>query len=201
MRPPAAAERPRGERASLRGRVFDADEPPDLSVRVAELESQLLAHREREKELRRQFALLESKRTSDRNRADDLQGDKEMLEAKIAELENAEGPERKEKLIVDQAIWNLLERSKTDRTGGMATAGSEEDPHVVRITGDGAGLTRAKSGVRVGVFLGSTEYLNQSSNDVVDLVTYTVRAGARGWSVGSGGVWRGRGPLFRRSFH
>ena len=58
----------------------------------------------------------------------------------------------------------------------MATKGDSKDTaHVVCITGDGAGLTIAKSGVRIGLFLGSTEYLNQSSNDVLDVVTYTVQ--------------------------
>ena len=41
----------------------------------------------------------------------------------------------------------------------MATKGTEDDPHLWLITGDGAGLSRAESGVRVGLYAGSTEFV------------------------------------------
>lgn len=47
---------------------------------------------------------------------------------------------------VDQAIWNGLQATGTDRTRGMATRGTEDDPHIVNISGDGAGLSDGKSG-------------------------------------------------------
>ena len=42
------------------------------------------------------------------------------------------------------------------RAGGMATTGSETDPHLICITGDGAGVSARDSGVRVARFAGST---------------------------------------------
>ena len=48
---------------------------------------------------------------------------------------------------VDQAIFNGLQSTRGDRTGGMATAGTEEDPHLVNLSGDGAGLSDAYSGI------------------------------------------------------
>ena len=50
----------------------------------------------------------------------------------------------------------------------MATAGTQADPHKVCVTGDGAGLSGAYSGVAVRSFNGSTEGLNQSSLDIVN---------------------------------
>ena len=43
---------------------------------------------------------------------------------------------------LDQAIFNGLEATKTDRTGGMATKGTAADPHLIALSGDGAGLTQ-----------------------------------------------------------
>lgn len=76
---------------------------------------------------------------------------------------------------VDQAIMNALEAAKESRVGGMATRGDSIDrPHIICITGDGATLTHGTSGVRIGIFCGSTEFLNQSTSDVTDLVMYQV---------------------------
>ena len=51
---------------------------------------------------------------------------------------------------VDQIVDD--DGRKTDRTGGMATKGTAEDPHLVDLSGDGAGLSDANSGVRLVVF-------------------------------------------------
>ena len=75
---------------------------------------------------------------------------------------------------VDQCLFNSIEATKKDRTGGMATKGDKDDPHLMNITGDGAGLSAAFTGVRVSVFPGTTEMLNQSSNDVTDLLIFQV---------------------------
>ena len=38
---------------------------------------------------------------------------------------------------LDQAVFNAVEATKADRTRGMATAGTADDPHMVVVTGDG----------------------------------------------------------------
>ena len=38
---------------------------------------------------------------------------------------------------------------------GMATDGTKDDPHLMLLTGDGAGLTADDSGVRIAVVAGS----------------------------------------------
>lgn len=76
---------------------------------------------------------------------------------------------------VDQVIFNAIEEAKHSRSGGLATAGDcVEQAHVICITGDGASLTHATTGVRIGIFCGSTELLNQSSSNVTDIVMYQV---------------------------
>lgn len=90
---------------------------------------------------------------------------------------------------IDDAIFSAIEASKTERTGGMSilpgvTDGeSKETGHVVCMTGDGAGLTLGKSGVAIRLFLGSTEFLNQSSNDCIDIVQYEERHNAEHYTV------------------
>ena len=44
----------------------------------------------------------------------------------------------------------------------MATKGTQDDPHIECMTGDGAGLSAAFTGVAVRSFNGSTNGLNQS---------------------------------------
>ena len=73
---------------------------------------------------------------------------------------------------VDQVLLNAIAATAKNGTGGMATAGTKDDPHIIGVTGDGAGLSRAKSGVHVSVFPGTTEFLNQSSVDVSTLLFY-----------------------------
>ena len=56
---------------------------------------------------------------------------------------------------LDHAMLQSIER--TTRSGGMATKGTKEEPHLMCMTGDGAGSTDAKSSVRVGHFPGTTK--------------------------------------------
>ena len=74
----------------------------------------------------------------------------------------------------------------TSRSGGMATKGSLAEPHLMCITGDGAGLTAAKSGVRVGHFPGSTNLLNQSSLDCANWLFYKENSKAEDYTVIAG---------------
>jgi hypothetical protein len=75
--------------------------------------------------------------------------------------------------FLDRAVLGQLEATKVTRTGGMATAGTRDDPHLLYVTRDGAGVSNAKTGVRVESFPGSTENLNQSSNDECNWLFYT----------------------------
>lgn len=85
---------------------------------------------------------------------------------------------------VDQAIFNAINATYDSRTGGMATTGDcVERAHVICITGDGATLTHSSTGVRVSFFCGSTEFLNQSTSDVTDLVMYQVNASGHNGST------------------
>ena len=84
---------------------------------------------------------------------------------------------------VDVAIFNMLAQTETSRVGGLATAGTRDDPHIVVGTGDGAGLSNAFSGVRGGVFPGSTNYLAQSSRDVTTLFMYKAEEKAESWAT------------------
>ena len=75
---------------------------------------------------------------------------------------------------IDQVIMNELNFDSA-RHGGMATAGTADDPHLWLLTGDGAGLSAMYSGIRVALVPGSTQYLNQSAGDVSTIVFYKVR--------------------------
>ena len=74
---------------------------------------------------------------------------------------------------IDQVILNELEFDHA-RHGGMATDGTPEDPHLWMVTGDGAGLSAMYSGIRMALFPGSTQYLNQSANDCTTIAFYKV---------------------------
>ena len=60
-------------------------------------------------------------------------------------------------------MWNAVQATKADRTRGMATTGTADDPHMMLITGDGAGLSGALSGVRVALVPGSISGLRSMS--------------------------------------
>ena len=76
--------------------------------------------------------------------------------------------------------------SNVSRSGGMATKGTREDPHIMCITGDGAGLTGRDSGVRVAHFPGTTNLMNQSSLDIVNWVFYKEACKAEDYTVLAG---------------
>ena len=82
---------------------------------------------------------------------------------------------------LDRAIIDSL--AQVSRAGGIATFGTKENPHLICITGDGAGLTGRDSGVRVAHFVGSTNMLNQSSLDCVNWLFYKAASKAEDYSV------------------
>ena len=64
----------------------------------------------------------------------------------------------------------------------MATTGEDlENAHWVMLTMDGAGLTHAESGVRVAMYLGSVELLNQSVLGIRNLTQYRESTGAEAY--------------------
>ena len=82
---------------------------------------------------------------------------------------------------VDTAIANQLDSASKTRVGGMATAGTIADPHLINLTGDGAGLSQRFAGVRVSSVLGSTNMLNQSPLDVCNWLVYKAESKAESW--------------------
>lgn len=82
---------------------------------------------------------------------------------------------------LDRAIFDSV--IHTSRAGGMATRGTKDDPHLICVTGDGAGLTGRDSGVRVAHFPGSTNLLNQSSLDCVNWVFYKEACKAEDYTI------------------
>ena len=98
---------------------------------------------------------------------------------------------------VDVAIFNMLASTETSRVGGLATKGTRDDPFIVVGTGDGAGLSNAFSGVRCGVFPGSTNYLAQSSRDVTTLFMFKAEEKAEEWPTLGARMGRVRPQLGR----
>ena len=87
--------------------------------------------------------------------------------------------------------------TNSTRAGGMATRGSATDPHLMCVTGDGAGVSAKDSGVRVGHFPGSTNLLNQSSLDVTTWLFYRASCKAEDYTVIAGNLSNISGDLNR----
>ena len=86
----------------------------------------------------------------------------QQADGKAAELRDVPG-----------AILRVLDRARGGSCGGMATDGkTEATAHQLCVTMDGAGITHDENGVRVALFPGSVELMNQSSNQILDLVFY-----------------------------
>ena len=86
---------------------------------------------------------------------------------------------------LDHAMMESLKNSS--RAGGMATnSGEISQPHLICISGDGAGVSARDSGVRVGHFPGTTNLLNQSSLDVTTWVFYRESKKAEDYTVLAG---------------
>jgi len=88
------------------------------------------------------------------------------------------------KYSVDGIMLKIREDSKKSRNGGFIKACTKDDPGIMCLAGDGAQLSKKYSGVRVSLFAGSTDYLNQSSLEIYNLAIYKVQG------QGAGGVVR-----------
>jgi hypothetical protein len=95
-------------------------------------------------------------------------------------------PDRKGASVtdVDWCIRKALAAADTQKaTGGMATAGTESDPHLILLTGNGAGLTADDSGVRIAVVAGSVCGMNQSTHGVWNLIFYRASEHGEHWDT------------------
>ena len=73
---------------------------------------------------------------------------------------------------LDRHLQSQLDAQDSSRTGGLATAGTNADPDLVCMTGDGACVSGRFTGVSFGSFVGSTEFLNQSSSNFSNWLFY-----------------------------
>ena len=66
---------------------------------------------------------------------------------------------------VDVALLRMVTQVQEQKlAGGFATSGMIDDPHIIILTGDGAGLTADDSGVDIAAIPGTVEGLNQSTH-------------------------------------
>ena len=80
---------------------------------------------------------------------------------------------------VAAACLKAFDSAKGSSSGGMATAGTQGNPHWMILSMDGAGLTNSgKSGVRIVIFPGTVERMNQSMHGVRNLVEYAATSHA-----------------------
>ena len=85
---------------------------------------------------------------------------------------------------LDALLLRLVEQVQQMKlAGGFSTMGTEEDPHWIVLTGDGAGLTDDDSGVRIVALPGTTELLNQSTNLVHNLCMWRASSLAEHWDT------------------
>ena len=114
-------------------------------------------------------------------RAPELFNPKQMLTAIREDEVDASGCDRHvesedrmgaEVRDVEATMLEVIDSANDSACGGMATAGTESNPHWIVNSMDGAGVTKVATGVRVVSFPGSVRKMNQSRHGVRNLVTY-----------------------------
>ena len=109
---------------------------------------------------------------------------------------------------VDVALLRMVTQVQEAKlAGGFATAGTDVDPHLIVLTGDGAGLTADDSGVDIAAIPGSVQQLNQSTHLVHRLALWratslaehhdTIRLRAARIRPGLMRIFRSGGELLR----
>ena len=94
----------------------------------------------------------------------------ETAEEEATKVELRDHPDRqgcdvaKQPFGVERVLLNAIKATAKNGTGGMATAGTKEDPHIICMTGDGAGLSRAKTGRLACLCRSSQGRLSSSTN-------------------------------------
>ena len=86
---------------------------------------------------------------------------------------------------VAAAVLRVLERAEKDSAcGGMSTSGkSPETAHWLMLSMDGAGVSRAESGVRLVMYPGSVRKMNQSIFGITNLVQYKAASHAESYET------------------
>jgi len=87
------------------------------------------------------------------------------------------------KYSVDGIMLKIREDSKKSRNGGFVQACTKDDPGIMCLAGDGAQLSKKYSGVRVSLFAGSTNCLNQSSLEIYNLAIYKATEQAESYAT------------------
>ena len=84
---------------------------------------------------------------------------------------------------VKAALWAVIVRVDKGACGGWASDGSEENPHWIVLTMDGGSLMVNESGVRVVMFAGSVEGMNQSTSDIKNLTFWHAPGAAESYET------------------
>jgi hypothetical protein len=84
---------------------------------------------------------------------------------------------------VAAAMLGALDSAEGSTCGGMATAGTAADPHWVNLSMDGANVSRAKTGVRVVLYPGSVEKMNQSVHGIRNISEYQAVSAAEAYET------------------
>ena len=104
---------------------------------------------------------------------------------------------------VEQALWDVLDGAADGHCGGMASKGVPGDEHWLILTMDGANVSRTHSGVRVSVFPGSVELMNQSKGVIRNLSTHKATSRAESYSTldtRCAAIRKDLGKIYRRGF-
>ena len=84
---------------------------------------------------------------------------------------------------VDATLLRAFTGCDATTMGGMATAGTKDDPHWATVTLDCAGLTHDESGVRLALVCASVERMNQSAHGVHTIAFWQASSNAEHWST------------------
>ena len=84
---------------------------------------------------------------------------------------------------IDATVLQAIAMAGDSTMGGVAASGTPEDPIILAITLDGAGLTDDKSGVRVALTVATVERLNQSTHGVHTIGMWEASEHAEHWKT------------------
>ena len=106
-------------------------------------------------------------------------------DAMAPERINEQSEDRRAAVVRDihGVVVDLIEKAAARVCGGMASDGSEANPHWICVTMDGAGLTHEDNGVRFALFPGSVKGMNQSTNCLRTIVFYRAAGAAEDYDT------------------
>ena len=88
-----------------------------------------------------------------------------------------------EVVSVDATLLRAFKSADASTMHGMATKGTQDDPHWATVTLDGAGLTHDESGVRLALVCASVERMNQSAHGMHTIAFWQASSNAEHWST------------------